>query len=56
MKKYVVYVKETHLQPVLVEAENEVKAKEKVADGDGSYSASRYHDTKEPELWHVEEA
>jgi len=55
--KYIVLVKEIHLQQVLVQAKDEKEAIEKVVDGDGDYiGGTDSLETLDPQEWSVKEA
>ena len=56
MSKYVVYVHETWVQGVEVEAENKLEAIAKVEEGEGEYLDDfEYSDTRDKSEWTVEE-
>ena len=57
MKKFIVSVREVHIQMVEVEAENEEEAKDKVLAGDGVHrdDSLEFSHTLDSELWTVEE-
>jgi hypothetical protein len=54
--KYLVSVREVHIQMVEVEAESPEDAKEKVAEGEGRYldNALEYSHSLEPDTWTVD--
>jgi hypothetical protein len=56
MAKYIVAVREIHIQLVEVEAETEEDAKQVVRDGDGDYldGTLEYSDTMNSETWTVD--
>ncbi len=58
MPKYIVCVREVHIQMVEVEADSEESAKKAVQDGGGDFldNALEYSHTLDPETWTVEEA
>lgn len=54
--KYLVIVKEVHLQKVEVEAKSVDKAIEAVREGEGNFlDGLEYQETLDPDTWEVEE-
>ena len=53
MPKFIVRVLEVHYQPILIEADNEEEAIEKVAEGDGEEEELQYGYTLETDSWTV---
>jgi len=56
-KKYIVYVRETWVQGVAVEAEDRLEAIVKVEEGEGEYLPNNfeYSDTRDKSEWTIEE-
>lgn len=57
MKKYIVNIREVHLQPIEIEAESPEEAIRLVQDGDGEgdYTNGEYSHTLDSDTWTVEE-
>jgi hypothetical protein len=56
MPKFIVTIKEVHLQKMEIEAATSKMARELVAEGDGDLAGnSLYYQTLDPEDWDVEE-
>ena len=55
MSKFIVSVREIHIQPVEIEAENKEEAVMKVREGDGEYlNGGEFSEVLDPETWTVE--
>lgn len=56
MAKYIVYMLEVHMQPILIEANNKDNAKMRVREGEGDYfGKGEFYDTFPDDEWDVEQ-
>lgn len=56
MKRYLVHVKELHVQTIVIEADDAADAIDAVIAGEGTYeAASRYLETLDSDTWEIEE-